>query len=152
MMQAEERSDSRWFILIRILVGWVFVAEGILKFTRTSLGEERFAKIGFPSPGALAGFVGGVEIICGALVIIGLLTRLASFALLIDILTAIVSTKIPILIGHGFAIFAAPSAKPFGLATMLHEARTDISMVLGLLFLLICGPGRLSIDARYFRR
>ncbi len=150
-MRNEDHADSRWFFLIRLLVGWVFLAEGILKFTRPALGIERFTKIGFPSPGPLAGFVGGVEIICGALVIIGLLTRLAAVPLLIDIGTAIASTKIPILIGRGFWMFAGPAAKPFGIGTMLHEARTDISMLLGLVFLLICGPGRLSLDARMRR-
>ena len=59
-------------------------------------------KIGFPSPEALAPFVGGVKIIGGALLILGLLTRLAAFALLINIGVVIVSTKIPALLGHGF--------------------------------------------------
>ncbi|HEX3111612.1 MAG TPA: DoxX family protein [Thermoanaerobaculia bacterium] len=144
--------DTRPIILIRLLVGWVFLAEGILKFTRPeALGPGRFAKIGFPSPYALAMFVGSVEIVCGALVILGLLTRLASIALLIDITVAIVSTKIPILLGHGFAMFAAPTNQPFGLGTMLHEARTDISMFLGLVFLLICGGGAWSFDALMHR-
>jgi uncharacterized membrane protein YphA (DoxX/SURF4 family) len=105
-----------------------------------------------PSPGALAAFVGGVEIVCGALVIIGLLTRPASIPLIIDIIVAIISTKIPILIGRGFWIFAAPTTKPFGLGTMLHEARTDFSMVIGLLFLLLCGGGQLSTDVWASRR
>lgn len=150
-MNVEERCDTRWFVLIRLLVGWVFLAEGILKFTRPSLGVERFTKIGFPSPGPLASFVGVVEIVCGALVLAGFLTRLASIALAINIATAIVTTKIPILIGSGFSIFAAPTTKPFGLGTMLHEARTDISMLLGLIFLLIYGAGRWSLDARMRR-
>lgn len=146
-------SDTRPIILIRLLVGWVFLAEGILKFTRAdALGPGRFAKIGFPSPHAVATFVGGVEIIGGALVILGLLTRLASIPLLIDITVAIISTKIPILLGHGFAMFAAPTNKPFGLGTMLHEARTDLSMLLGLVFLLICGGGAWSLDALLRRR
>jgi putative oxidoreductase len=139
--------DSRWFVLIRVLVGWVFLAEGILKFTRAdALGPGRFAKIGFPSSAALAQFVGAVEVVCGALVILGVLTRLASMPLLIDIVTAIVSTKIPILLGHGFWLFANPTTKPFGIGTMLHEARTDLSMLLGLLFLILSGGGRWSLD------
>jgi uncharacterized membrane protein YphA (DoxX/SURF4 family) len=140
--------DSRPVILIRLLVGWVFLAEGVLKFTRAeALGAGRFAKIGFASPALLASFVGWVEILCGALLIAGLLTRLASVPLLIDICVAIVSTKLPILLGHGFLGFADPTTKPFGLATMLHEARTDFSMLLGLVFILIVGGGRWSVDA-----
>jgi uncharacterized membrane protein YphA (DoxX/SURF4 family) len=132
--------DTRPIVLIRLLVGWVFLAEGILKFTRPdALGPGRFAKIGFPSPYAVATFVGAVEILCGALVIVGLLTRLASIALLIDISVAIISTKIPILLGQG-------------LGTMLHEARTDLSMLLGLIFLIICGGGAWSVDALIRRR
>ena len=145
--------DSWSIVLIRLLVGWVFLAEGILKFSRAdALGAGRFAKIGFPSPALLASFVGGVEIICGALIIMGFLTRLASVPLLIDITVAIVSTKLPILLGHAFWGFADPTTKPFGIGTMLHEARTDLSMLLGLVFLLVAGGGRWSVDARLAAR
>jgi uncharacterized membrane protein YphA (DoxX/SURF4 family) len=152
MTQQGDR-DSRPIILVRLLAGWVFLAEGILKFTRPdALGAGRFAKIGFSSPALLASFVGTVEILCGALLILGFLTRLASIPLLIDIIVAIVTTKLPILLGHGFWGFADPTTKPFGLATMLHEARTDLSMLLGLIFLLIAGGGRWSIDDLLARR
>jgi putative oxidoreductase len=140
--------DSRPIVLIRLLVGWVFLAEGILKFTRAdALGAGRFAKIGFASPALLASFVGCVEIICGMLIVLGFLTRLASVPLLADITVALVSTKFPILLGHSFWGLADPTTKPFGLGTMLHEARTDISMLIGLVFLLLLGGGRWSVDA-----
>jgi putative oxidoreductase len=142
-MSDDNGCDSRSIILIRVLVGWVFLTEGILKFTRPdALGPGRFAKIGFPSPAALANFVGAVEIICGALIILGLFTRLASVPLLIDIIVAIVSTKVPILLGHGFWLFADPTTRPFGVGTMLHEARTDFAMLLGLVFLIVNGGGK----------
>jgi putative oxidoreductase len=145
--------DPRSIVLMRLLVGWVFLLEGILKFTRPdTLGIGRFAKIGFVSPGPMASFVGWVEIICGALLLTGFLTRLASVPLLIDIIVAIVTTKIPILLGHGFWGFANPTAKPFGWGTMLHEARTDVSMLLGLIFLLIAGAGRWSVDTAIAER
>lgn len=145
--------DPRSVVLIRLLVGWVFLAEGILKFTRPeALGIGRFAKIGFGSPALLAPFVGWVEIICGALILMGFFTRWACVPLLIDIAVAIVTTKLPILLGHGFWGLADPTNKPFGWGTMLHEARTDISMLLGLLFLLIVGAGRWSIDAAIIER
>jgi len=123
-------------ILVRLLVGWVFLSEGIQKFLfPAALGVGRFTKIGIPAPQFFAPFVGVVEIVCGTLVIIGLLTRLAALPLLIDISVAILTTKMPML------------AKPGVWATM-HEARTDLCMWLGALFLVIVGAGSWSIDAR----
>jgi len=130
---------ARAFILVRILVGWVFVSEGVQKFLFPSqLGVGRFEKIGIPSPHLMAPFVGTVEIVCGSLLLIGLFTRLAAIPLLAVILVAIATTKIPML------------AKA-GVWSMLHEARADFSMLLGLLFLLITGAGSLSLDARRHR-
>jgi len=139
--------------LIRLLVGWVFLFEGILKFLwLDDLGVGRFTSIGIPAPHFTAPFVGLVEIICGALVIVGLFTRLAAIPLLIDISVAILSTKVPILLGHGYWHFSLTNLKHYGLFSMLHEARTDISMALGLIFILIVGAGSLSIDAARKRR
>lgn len=126
----------RAVILIRILVGWVFVSEGIQKFLfPDALGVGRFARIGFPIPQMTAPFVGFVEIICGVLVIAGLFTRLAAIPLLAIILTAIATTKVPELFRPGQGVWF-----------MLHDARTDFSMFLGLFFLLIVGAGAFSID------
>jgi uncharacterized membrane protein YphA (DoxX/SURF4 family) len=134
--------------LIRLAVAIVFVSEGIQKFLYpAALGAGRFAKIGIPAPGLTGPFIGVVEIGCGALILVGLFTRLAALLLLADMTVAILSTKIPILIGHGFWGFAAPAGKP-GLWSMLHEARTDLSMWLASLFLLIVGAGERSVDAR----
>lgn len=127
----------RAVILIRILVGWVFVSEGIQKFLfPDALGVGRFMKIGIPLPQFSAPFVGFVEIICGLLVIFGLFTRFAAVPLLAIILTAIGTTKLPELFHPGQGVWY-----------MLHDARTDFSMLLGLLFLLLVGPGPLSVDA-----
>lgn len=136
-------------VLIRFIAGLVFLAEGILKFLYPDeLGAGRFAKIGIPYPQTMGPLVGGVEIVCGALLIIGLLTRLAAIALLLDISVAIISTKIPVLLGHGFWHFSGPKAVHYGLLGMIHEARTDLAMLFGLLFLLSVGAGKLSLDAR----
>jgi len=127
-------------IFVRLLVGVVFLSEGIQKFLfPAALGVGRFAKIGIPRPELTAPFVGVVEIACGALVIVGLATRLAAIPLLVDICVAIVTTKIPML------------AKA-GIWATLHEARTDLCMFLGSLFLIAAGPGPLSLDARRRRR
>src|SRR5918912_2723193 len=87
-------------ILVRLLVGGVFLTEGIQKFLFSeALGEGRFEKIGIPAPYITASFVGVVEIVFGALLLLGLLTRVATIPLLIDISTAIATTKIPLLLG-----------------------------------------------------
>jgi putative oxidoreductase len=130
-------------ILIRIVVGGIFLTEGIQKFLYpVDLGAGRFAKIGIPAPDMMGPFVGGIEIVCGALVIFGLLTRIAAILLLIDISVAILSTKIPILIGHGFWGFSLTKLSRYGFLSMLHEARTDLAMWFALVFLLIVGGGR----------
>jgi putative oxidoreductase len=134
-------------ILVRLIVGGVFLAEGIQKFLYPeALGAGRFARIGIPLPEIMGPFVGVVEIVCGGLLLLGLLTRLAAIPLVIDISVAIVSTKVPILLGHGYWLFNLPKADRYGFWSMIHEARVDLSMWLGLVFLLIVGAGYLSVD------
>ena len=126
-------------ILIRILAGAVFFSEGVQKFLFSdALGVGRFANIGIPEPAMVATFVGVVEIVCGAFILLGFLTRLSAVPLLIDISVAIAKTKVPMLLDKGFWAAA-------------HEARTDVSMLLGLIFLLTVGAGPWSVDARAFR-
>jgi putative oxidoreductase len=138
--------------VIRFLVGWVFLSEGIQKFLfPAALGAGRFAKIGIPWPETMGPFVGIVEILGGSLLLLGLLTRLAASILLINISVAILSTKIPILLGQGYWLFKLPDMKTYGFWSMAHEARTDFSMFLGLLFLLIVGAGSWSADRKLMR-
>jgi putative oxidoreductase len=123
-------------ILVRVLVGAVFLSEGIQKFLfPEALGVGRFTKIGIPAPGIMAPFVGVFEIGCGTLLIVGWLTRLAALPLIIDILVAIATTKMPMLLRNGFW-------------AMAHEARTDFCMLLGSVCLLIIGAGSWSVDAK----
>jgi putative oxidoreductase len=139
-------------ILIRLMVGAVFLSEGIQKFLfPDALGMGRFVKIGIPYPDVMAPFVGVFEIACGMLLILGLLTRLAAISMIINISVAILSTKIPMLLGHGFWMFAPPKPNQVGFWSMAHEARTDFCMLLGGIFLLIVGAGCLSFDALFFR-
>lgn len=139
-------------LLIRIMLAIVFIPEGIQKFLYAdALGAGRFARIGIPAPEVMGPFVGVVEIVCGILILVGLATRLATLPLLIDMFVAILSTKVPILIGQGFWGFQLPKLDRYGIWSMLHEARTDFSMWLGLTFLLVVGAGRLSVDAWLFK-
>jgi putative oxidoreductase len=136
-------------LLVRLSVGSIFLSEGIQKFLyAATLGAGRFAKIGIPMPSVMGPFVGVVEIVCGALVIAGLLTRPAAALLVVDMLVAMVSTKIPIWLGHGFWGFAAPRTAQHGFWSMAHEARTDWAMLLGSAFLVLVGAGAWSLDAR----
>lgn len=139
MASGTERFEKS-IVLIRILVGWVFLSEGIQKFLYPSaLGVGRFERIGIPAPGVMAPLVGGMEIVFGVLVLVGLLTRWSALPLLGVIVGALVTTKVPFLLKHGFW-------------AVLHEARTDVSMLLGLIFLMIVGGGSLAVDARLHYR
>ena len=138
-----------WSILVRLMVGLiVFFPEGIQKLAFPDvLGAGRFAKIGIPYPELMGPFVGVVETICGALIIVGLLTRLAAVPLIIIMLVALVSTKLPMWLGHDVWIFHLPHMPRYGFWSMAHEARADLDMLLGSLYLLIEGGGRWSLDA-----
>ena len=134
-------------LLVRVMVGTVFLEEGLQKLLFADLlGAGRFARIGIPAPEVLGPFVGAVEIVCGTFLLVGFLTRLAAVPLLITISTAIVATKIPILLGHDYGSFHVARLARYGWWSMASEARTDFSMLLGLLFLLIVGAGRWSLD------
>ncbi len=132
-------ADDNKVILIRVIVGLVFLTEGIQKFLFPgTLGTARFEKIGFSDPAFWAYFTGTFEIVCGTLVLAGLYIRLAAIPLLIIMATAFVTTKWPMLMEKG--IWA-----------MAHEYRTDFAMTLSLIFLLIAGSGRWSLDSRISR-
>ena len=138
-----------WSILVRLLVGLVvFLPEGFQKLAFPDiLGAGRFANIGIPYPELMGPFVGTVEMVCGTLIIFGLFTRLAAIPLIITMIVAIVSTKVPILLGHDFWIFHLPKLPRYGFWSMMHEARADFDMLLGSLYLLIAGAGAWSLDA-----
>ncbi len=121
-------------LLIRLMVGVVFLSEGIQKFLFPALqGAGRFEKIGLPAPEFLGSFVGTFEILCGILVLLGFLTRLATIPLIIIMVVALSTTKVDILINEGFW-------------AMMHASRTDWAMLLGSLFLFFRGGGAWSFD------
>jgi uncharacterized membrane protein YphA (DoxX/SURF4 family) len=140
-------------ILIRFTVGVIFASEGIQKFLYAEAqGAGRFAKIGIPAPEVMGPFIGVVEIVCGSLILVGLATRLAALPLIVNMLVALASTKVPILLGHGYWIFAHTFAPKAGLWAFLHESRTDLSMVCGATFLALVGADRWSLDRVLARR
>lgn len=125
-------------LIPRLVVGLIFLSEGFQKFiSPDAVGAGRFGKIGFTQPEFWANLTGAFEIICGILLLIGLLTRLAAIPLFIVMCVAFIKTKFPILIDKGFL-------------AMAHEYRTDFAMTLLLLFLLYFGGGNFSFDKKYF--
>ncbi len=127
-------ADDYRSLLPRLVVGLVFLSEGIQKFLFPELvGAGRFEKIGFENPESLASFVAFFEITCGALLLIGFTARISAIPLLIIMITAIATTKIPILQEKGFW-------------QMAHDLRTDFSMTMLIIFILIYGAGKLSFD------
>ena len=123
-------------VLIRVIVGYVFFVEGVQKYLYPdTLGIGRFIKIGIPLPHLMVHVSAGAEIICGALLIAGLWTRLSTIPLIIDIAVAIISTKVMMFVSKGFW-------------PAVHESRLDLTMLVSLIFLLIVGAGICSVDAK----
>jgi putative oxidoreductase len=132
--------------LLRVMAGGVFVSEGVLKFLYATLGTIRFAKLGFPAPAFTSSFVGTFEIAAGLLLIVGLLTRPVAIAFAIEMVVAILSTKISLYLGTS-PLPAPPVAPVSGLAAVLHESRSDWAQLLTVAFLVAAGPGAWSLDA-----
>jgi putative oxidoreductase len=130
--------DDNKIFLVRIVVGIIFLTEGIQKYLFPELlGSGRFLKIGFSHPEFWAYFTASFEILCGAFVLLGLFTRVVSIPLLIIMITAFITTKWPILIDKG-------------IWPMMHEYRTDFAMTVLLIYLLISGGGRWSLDYKMY--
>lgn len=133
-------------ILLRFMAGGVFLWEGILKFVYTNQGVGRFTKIGIPAPNAMATFVGVLEIVGGVLLIMGFLTRLIAVPFIIEMVVAMLSTKIALFLGTS-PLPLPPAPPQIGIWAVLHEIRSDYAQIMTVIFLLIVGPGRWSIDA-----
>jgi putative oxidoreductase len=149
---------SCWTIFIRLSLAGVFIPEGIQKLIHPEiLGTGRFIKMGMPYPEFTGPFVGWVEIICGALILMGLLTRLATVPLIITMLVAITATKIPIWMGRDWVVtetitFYVRELKTYGFWSFMHETRLDWAMLMGACYLLVVGGGQWSLDKQVTRR
>jgi uncharacterized membrane protein YphA (DoxX/SURF4 family) len=127
-------------LIIRLVVGLIFLSEGMQKFLYPeTLGSSRFEKLGIHPATFWASFTGCFEIVCALLIIIGLLTRLAVVPLLVIMIVAFVTTKWPELMEKGFWVMA-------------HDGRTDFAMTLLLIFLFIYGSGKPSVDFNTYAR
>ena len=137
-------------ILVRCMCGGVFLSEGILKFVYANQGVGRFTKLGFPAPALTADFVAVLEIVGGALLIAGFLTRLIAIPFVFEMVVAILSTKIAVYLGTS-PLPLPPSPPQVGIWAVLHEIRSDYAQIMSVLFLFFAGPGRWSVDAMWAR-
>jgi uncharacterized membrane protein YphA (DoxX/SURF4 family) len=132
-------------LFVRLMTGGVFLSEGILKFVYPNLGVGRFTKIGIPFPVFSANFVGGLEIVGGMLLIAGLTTRLISIPFIIEMIVAILSTKVALYLGTS-PLPLPPSPPQVGFWAVMHEIRSDYAQIMTCIFFLIAGPGTVSLD------
>src|SRR6266550_260681 len=139
-------SAPRATVLIRLMAGGVFFWEGILKFVYTNQGVGRFTKLGIPFPGPTAHFVALLEIFGGMLLIAGFLTRVIAVPFVIEMIVAILSTKISLYLGTS-PLPLPPAPPQIGAWAVLHEIRSDYAQIMSVLFLLAAGPGTWSVDA-----
>ena len=133
-------------LLLRLMAGGVFFWEGILKFVYVNQGVGRFTKLGMPFPHFTAGFVGWLEIVGGLLLLSGLMTRWIAVPFIIEMIVAILSTKISLYLGTS-PLPLPPALPQVGAWAVLHEIRSDYAQIMTVAFLLLNGPGKWSLDA-----
>ena len=144
-------NGPRSILYLRVMAGGVFFWEGLLKFVYTNQGVGRFTKLGIPFPHFTANFIGGLEIVGGLLLISGLATRLIAIPFVIEMIVAILTTKISIFLGTS-PLPLPPAPPKIGIWAVLHEIRADYAQILTTAFLMINGPGKWSLDALLSQR
>jgi len=138
-------------LAIRLMAGGVFFWEGLLKFTYANQGVGRFTKLGLPVPDVLAPAIALLEVVGGVLVMSGLFTRFIAVPFIIEMVVAILATKISLYLGTS-PLPQPPSPPKVGVWAVLHEIRSDYAQLMSCVFLLLAGPGSLSLDAWLERR
>src|SRR5215813_6105417 len=133
-------------MLLRFMAGGVFLWEGLLKFVYANQGVGRFTKLGIPFPHLTATAIGGLEIVGGLLLLAGLTTRLIAIPFIAEMIVAILSTKISLFLGTS-PLPLPPAPPQVGLWAVLHEIRSEYAQMLTVLFLMVNGPGKWSLDA-----
>ena len=144
-------NGPRSILFLRLMAGGVFFWEGLLKFAYANQGIGRFTKLGMPFPHFTATFVGGLEIVGGLLILSGLLTRFIAIPFVVEMIVAILSTKISLYLGTS-PLPLPPAPPTVGIWAVLHEIRSEYAQIFTSAFLLINGPGRWSLDALLFRK
>ena len=144
-------SGPKATLALRLMAGGVFFWEGLLKFAYVNQGVGRFTKLGMPMPEVLAPAIAVLEIVGGLLLVSGLGTRLISVPFIIEMIVAMLSTKISLYLGT--SPLPAPPAPPvMGGWAVLHEIRSEYAQIMTCVYLLAAGPGPWSLDALRLRR
>jgi uncharacterized membrane protein YphA (DoxX/SURF4 family) len=138
-------------LLLRLMAGGVFFWEGLLKFVYPNQGVGRFTKLAIPFPHYTATFIGGLEIVGGLLLLAGLTTRLIAIPFVGEMIVAILSTKISLYLGTS-PLPLPPAPPQVGFWAVLHEIRSEYAQMLIVMFLMVNGPGKWSLDAVLPRR
>ena len=136
-------------VWIRLMAGWVFFWEGVIKFVFVNQGVGRFTKLGMPFPGTLAPAIAVLEIVGGLALATGLLTRPFALLFIGEMIVAILSTKISLYLGTS-PLPLPPAPPQIGFWAVMHEWRSDIAQLACSVFLMLEGPGPWSLDA-WFR-
>jgi putative oxidoreductase len=144
-------NGTKEIILLRIMAGGVFFWEGILKFVYPNQGVGRFTKLGFPMPETLAHFVAVMEIVGGLMLLMGLLTRVTSLYFILQMLVAVFTTKIALYLGTS-PLPLPPAPPQAGIWAVLHEIRSDYAQIMTCFFLLLAGPGVMSLDEKIAKK
>ena len=115
--------------LARLTLGVVFIGTGWGKLHSLSKVTDFFTELGIPAPGFNAALASTAELVCGTLLLIGLLSRLASIPLIVTMIVAIIAAK---------------SENLHGISDLLgFEEWTYIVLAV---WILVAGPGPISID------
>jgi uncharacterized membrane protein YphA (DoxX/SURF4 family) len=141
----------RAILMIRLMAGAVFFWEGVMKFVFPNQGVGRFTKLGFPWPHFTATADGWFEIVGGLLLLTGLLTRAIAIPFVVEMIVAMLSTKIPMFLGTS-PLPLPPVPPQIGFWAVLHEIRSEYAQLFTCAFLMVVGPGRWSVDALLARR
>ncbi len=144
-------SGPREIVILRLMAGGVFFWEGLLKFVYVNQGVGRFTKLGFPMPETMAHFVAVSEIIGGLLLLFGLFTRITALYFVLEMIVAILSTKIALYLGTS-PLPLPPAPPKVGIWAVLHEIRSDYAQLLTCVFLLLVGAGSTSLDKWFSRK
>lgn len=132
-------------IWMRLMAGWVFFWEGVIKFVFVNQGVGRFTKLGMPAPDVLAPAIAVLEIVGGLALVAGALTRPFALLFIGEMIVAILSTKISLYLGHS-PLPLPPAPPQTGFWAVMHEWRSDIAQLACSVFLLLEGPGPWSVD------
>jgi len=135
-------------LIIRFMAGGVFFGEGLLKFVYINQETKHSLIAGFPFSDISVYVFASMELIGGVLLILGLLTRVVTLCLIVQMIVLILCARMTLYIDmNSLPILAAPKTSIW---IFFYEFRSDYAQLLCCLFLMVEGPGRRSLDFKLF--